>query len=343
MPVFFSDNGVLSEPEKAHSPAQDYEPVGIGKPLCVEILHVAFGDVRDLRGKAEVLVSSWAKLGGTGSPGPRVINVMRTGVDEFEHLSSFGAAEYGNPLSYYAPSYKGERLRLSIELLEIDKLRPEGVRTLGNALGKLARLAVFAPQLAYMTLAPDVLKLGRKLYNLLNRNDQVLLEHLDLAFDEPDLKVLTSGRFVIIHSNQRASTILRDFRLSSGSELVTETGTLAEETGMKSPYVVIRINAEEKPEYRDFEIDHATQERLAGVLNENITEEFAEFVRNGVAATVRLDAIGNLVELKNRLDEAPSDDEKRKIIEEAQNELRRLPDDLKNLVLSVLLPAPDGD
>ena len=336
MPVFFSDKGGLSEPEKVHFADPNYEQVAIGKPLYVEILHVAFGDTRDMFGKAEVLVSSWARLGGAGRSGPRLINVMRTGVDEFDHLSSFGAAEYANPLVFYTPNYNGERLHLSIEMLEIDKLRADGVKRLGEALSGLSQLTVFASELAFMSLAPEVLGLGRKLYNLLNRNDQVLLERLDLAFNEPDLKVLTSGRFVLVHKEQSASAILKKFKLSAGSELVTSDGRPAEEAGMKSPYVVIRINAKEMPEYRDFEIDSAAQDELRKFLNGVVTDELAEFVRSGVRDTANLNAVLKLMRLKKELDGTHDDGRRRAIVQEAQNEMRRLPDELNNLVLSVL-------
>ncbi|MBN1594127.1 MAG: hypothetical protein JW941_12860 [Candidatus Coatesbacteria bacterium] len=338
MPVFFSENGMLSEPEIVHAPTPGYESVVEGKPLCVEILHVGFGNVRDLLGKSEVLISSWAKLGGTGSPGPRVINVMRTGVQQFDDLSDFGSADYGNPLVFYTPCYKGERLRLSIELLEIDKLKKDGIKSLGDAMRGLSSLAVFAPQLAYMTFAPNVLELARKLYNLINRNDQVLLEHVDLAFNEPDLKVLSSGRFVIVDGNQRASKLLEEFRLSAGSRLVTSDGKRAEDAGMASPYVVIRINAREFPEYREFAIEHAAQEKLAAFLNNEMIAELAEFVHDGVAATAHLDAIENLIVLKKKLDITGTDVEREEIIEQGISEVRRLPEDLKDLVLSILLP-----
>jgi len=341
MPVFFSDKGNLSEPEKVHYPDPNYEQVAVGKPLYVEIIHVAFGDTRDMFGKAEVLVSSWAMLGGAGKPGPSLINVMRTGVDEFDHLSSFGAAEYANPLVFYTPSYSGERLHLSIEMLEIDKLRADGVQRLGEALSGLSQLTVFASQLAFMSLAPDALNLGRKLYNLLNRNDQVLLERLDLAFNEPDLKVLTSGRFVLVHKEQSASAIPRDFRLSAGSELVTEDGRPAEEAGMKSPYIVIRIDAKDRPEYRDFEIDSATQDELRKFLNESVTEDFAEFLRSGVRDTANLNAVLKMLRLKKELDATRDDSRMRAIVQEAQNEMRKLPDELNRLLITAL-SAPEN-
>ena len=341
MAVFFSDKGNLSEPEKVHFADPNYEQIAVGKPLYVEIIHVGFGDTRDMFGKAEVLVSSWARLGGVGKPGPRLINVMRTGVDEFDHLSSFGAAEYGNPLVFYTPGYSGERLHLSIEMLEIDKLRADGVRRLGEALSGLSQLTVFASELAFMSLAPDALELGRKLYNLLNRNDQVLLERLDLAFNEPDLKVLTSGRFVLVHKEQSTSAILKNFKLSAGSELVTKDGRPAEEAGMKSPYIVIRIDAKERPEYRDFEIDSAAQDELRRFLNESVTEELADFLRSGVRSTANLGAVLRLLRLKKDLDATGDDSRRRAIVQEAQNEMRKLPDEINNLLLTAL-SAPEN-
>jgi len=334
MPAFFSDNGKLTLPSIPHSQDGRYAPIEIGKPLCVEILHMAFGDVKDWWGKAEILVSSWAKSGGTAKPGARLVNLMRNNVPEFHHISDFGAAEYGHQLVYYTPSYRGTTVRFSLEFLEIDRLDGNEIAKLGNALKGIGLLPVFAPQLSFLALAPQILEIGRKLYELFNRNDVVLLEHMDLSFNEPDSNVLTSGRYVLINGNQNVLTFAQKFRLEPDNMLHTETGRLAEEEGLKDAYVVIRINSVQKDEYKDFEVNSTAQGLLDAVVNQGISTNIAELLTESVKAANQFGSFEKVLGLKKRLNAEPEkQDEWKKAIE---NELKILSDDQAILLRDVL-------
>ncbi len=335
MPAFFSDNNTLVLPEVPHSDDQRYEPVGIGKALSVEIAHIAFGNIRDRWGKAEALVSSWARTGETAKPGPRVINAMRNNISVFEHLSNFGAAQYGHPLLYYSPSYDGKTLRLSVELLEIDKIGKDNIKKLGNGLRSLSRLAIFAPQLAYLALAPDVTEIARKLYNIINKNDLVLLEHIDLSFDMPDSNVLTSGRFVLVEGNH-SSSFTKEFKLSFDNKLVTQAGAPAEQAGLTDAYVVLRINAKERDEYKGFEIDSATQQVLQQFLNQGVTEEIAEVLTESVDAAIRMDAVNTVLKLTKRLGRTTDDAKKEEFKKEIESNIKHLSEDQADLLRDAL-------
>ena len=335
MSAFFSDKTRLFLPEVPHSADERYESVGIGKPLSVEILHLAFGNVRDWWGKSEILVSSWAKTGGTAKPAPRVINLMRKNISEFDHLSDLGAAEYGHQLVFHTPAYKGEILRFSLEFLEIDKLKPDEIESLGNGLKSLSRLAIFAPQLAYLSLAPEVLELGEKLYNTINRNDLVLLEHLDLSLNIPDSKVLTSGRFVLVNGNH-SSNLVEKFKLDFDNKLKTNDGILAENAGMKDAYIVICINAAEREEYKEFEYDSETQQILQAFLNQGLTQNIADILSDSVKAAIQFDSVKEVLKLKKDQDREDDNAKKQKIGKDIETELKRLAVDQAALLKEVL-------
>lgn len=336
MPAFFSDKANLVLPEYPHSDDPRYEPVGSGKPLCLEILHISFGNVKDWLGKAEILVSSWAKTGGSAKPAPRAINVMRKNVSTHEHLSDFGAADYGHQLVYYTPSYGGETLRFSLEFLEIDALRKKGVEALGKGLKELSRLAVFVPQLTYLSLAPEAMELGRKLYNIFNQNDLILLEHLDLSLGVPDSKVLTSGRFVLVNGNH-SSSFIDKFKLDFDNRLKTKDGKLAEKAGMEDAYVVIRINAQERNEYKDFEVESEAQQILEEFLSQKtITENIADLISDSVKAAKQFHSVEEILKLKKNLNREGEEDKKRELKEKIENELKKLSDDQVDLLKDAL-------
>lgn len=335
MPAFVSIDGNLSLPSEPRPDDSKYKPVASGQPVCIEILHMAFGNVKDWWGKSEILVSSWAKTGGTAKPGARLVNVMRKKIPQFHHLSDLGAAEYGHQLIYYTPAYNNETIRFSVEFLEIDKLGGDSTAKLGNALKGLGALPIFAPQLSYLALAPQVLELGRKLYNIFNRNDQILLEHLDLGKD-PDGNILSSGRYVLVRGNYNALKFTKDYKIQADNKLYAQNGELAEKAGMIDPYVVVRINAIEKKEYKDFEATSAAQEILDTVLNQSITTEIAEAITESVKASKQFDSVKRVLDLNKQLSKAKTEEKKTELKSAIDNEFKKLSEDQVSLLKEAL-------
>lgn len=334
MSVFFSDKTRLHLPEFPHSPDDRYEPIGRGKPLCVEIIHMAFGNVKDWWGKSEILVSSWAKTGEHAAAGARAVNVMRTGIDPYDHLSNLGAAEYGHQLVYYTPNYQGGTLRLSIEYSEVDKLKKEGIQTLGRALQGLAALPIFQPELAYLALAPEALELARKAYNIINRNDRFLFEHLDLTLSVPDSNVLSAGRYVLVRGGY-SQKFTQNYSLNYDNKLYA-SDRLAEEAGLKDAYAVLRIDGKERPEYKDFEATSTAQEIVDAAVNEKMTESLAGLITDGQKAITQSGAFETVIRSKRKLDSETDADKKKNLQASIDGALKLLTSDQADLLKPVL-------
>jgi hypothetical protein len=336
MTAFFSDKGKLSLPVVAHGPSKKYNPVSLGQPLCVEIIHMALGDVNDWWGKSEILVSSWAKTGGTPMPGVRLVNLMRKEIAKFDHIADLGAAEYGHQLIYYTPAYNGKPLRFSLEFLEIDRLDGKAISKIGKALQNFGTLPVFAPQLTFLSMAPEALEIGKRLYDLLNRNDVVLMENLDLSFSDPSCSILSSGRYVLVKGNQNTSTFTEKFKLAEDNTLRTKEGILAEQAGLTAPYIVIRINAIDKSEYNSFENDRAAQEILDQVLNQGLTQNLADLLSETVKTTKQYESVKKILELKKELNKSKAIDKQAELKTAIENELKNISEEQKTLLKEVL-------
>jgi hypothetical protein len=333
MSVFFSDKTKLHLIGNRHSQDDRYTEIKKSSPLSIEIAHIAYGNIRDAWGTSEVLISTWAKTSALPKPAPRVINAMRKGIKEFDHLSSFGAAEYGNPLVFYTPAYSGNTLRLSVELLEIDRIGEEKVQKLGKGLASLSKLAIFVPQLATLSMSPDILKISVKLLNLFNRNDTVLFGHLDLNLDRA--KLLTSGRYVFVEGDH-PDDFIDKYKLNYDHKLVTNDGAPAEDDGMVNPYVVLRFDGRERSEYKDFELDSEVQSQLARHLNEEITTELADFMSTAVATSIKFKWTNKVLKLKRQYNRLTDEGEKTKKMEEINEELKRFSKDHIDLLKEAL-------
>lgn len=339
MPAFFSDKGRLMLPERAHSDDDRYEKVELGRPLCVEIEHIGFGDIQDWWGRAEAIMSSWGKVGRDPKPVPRLINMMKTGIEPFSHLGDLGAAQYGTRLVYYTPSYNGAPLRMTLELVETDKFRSSQIDSLAKALREVAKLtSIFAPQLAYLSLTRKVVKPARRLYNLLNGSDLVLFSNLDLSFNDPFRKILTSGRFVLV-KDVNATDFIKNFKLGIDSnELHDSEGRPAEQAGFTGAYAVLKVDARERSEYKDFEAESAVQAKIKEFLNEKVdlTEDFAEGIATLVKGVRSFDSVKGILKLHSALQDANTEDKRGKMGKDIEAELKKLSDDDSSLLKKAL-------
>jgi hypothetical protein len=261
---------------------------------------------------------------------------MRKHVKPYDQNTDWGAAEYGHKLVFYTPSYGGETVRISVECLEIDRLGGNDITKLGKAMRGLGELPVFAPQLSYLALASEALELGRKLYNIFNTNDTVLLEHLDLG-NSPYENKLSSGRFVLVRGSHDPKQFIEQYKLGSDNKLCNKDNIPAEKTGLTDPYVVLSINAVERNEYKNFELDSAGQEILDAVLNQkNITENLATLITDTVKGAKHYSSVGKVMELKRKTDKEKDDEKKKMLKANIENELKRLDEEQVSLVKEAL-------
>ena len=111
---------IKAAPQLPTGTATAYEPVGIGKPLGIEILTVYTGDapVGGLFGnkKKDLLVVSGVKGPETFAAAPRAINQMRDDVGSKVYLQGSAFAE-GSTIVYYTPSLINASLFTSVEMV----------------------------------------------------------------------------------------------------------------------------------------------------------------------------------------------------------------------------------
>ena len=344
MPAFASVNGKLSIPSDSHPLDSRYEPVGVGKPLCVEILHWAFGDIEDWWGKSEILSASWSKLGRGAKPGPRLVHFIRKDINKFDHIDQLGAAQYGHRLVFYTPAYDGRQLRLTLQYVELDKAVKKNINAIGSALINLGSLPVFAAQLPFLLALPSGLELGRKIYNLFNRNDKILAESLDFRLDGGDFYRLTSGRYVVVGGSHLPHVFTEKYKLAAQGPqknrlVTTQDNTPAEMSGMVSPYVVLRVNGEKVSDYEGFEIEGTAQEMIEAVLNgdTNLTDEAAELISAAAKSAKEYETVKQIMARKREMAAAGTDEEKAKKLKEIQNLLKLVSDENQVALLTSAL------
>ena len=349
MPTFASVNGSLSIPSDDHPNEERYTPLAVGRPLCIEILHWALGDVRDWWGKAEIMSASRAALGAGRKRGAAVLHFIRGGIEPFDYVDQLGADRDANRMIFYTPSYDGKELGLTIQYVELDGIAKKHTEKLGQALMGLGRLAPFAAQLPHLAVLPEVVELGRRVYNFLNDNDRIMTERIDFKFDDSDFNRLRAGRYVVVDGSHRIDEFVTTYRLAEAgplkNRLIKGDGESADRE-IRSPYVVFRVTCKERPEYASFEVESAAQEMVEAVLNSrDLSEEVSDLIADAAKAAKEYGTVKEIIRQKRVLDKlGEGADEKKKedLGREIDALLRRLGDEERATLLTEVLGLGDA-
>jgi hypothetical protein len=340
---FFGDaDGKLISLDDKYVEDSDYGKVEIDKPLCIEIMEIAYGKLGDWGKRAEILVSSWAKQGGQAKSGVRAVNSMRKDIPKNNaFFSNLGGQEYGHNLIFYTPTYSGQTVRLTLELLEIDKdISKESIAALTNITGQLGGLPIFAPQLFIFANLGNIFEIGRKVFNMINNNDRIFKTDLDFNFNKPHLKTIRAGRYVLTGDKRKDNKpfveqdFIDKFTLHN-NRLKDATGNSPESQGYISPYVVITVSTEVRKEYENFELSQEAQDILDKVLDKPSADVF-EIVSDGVKAVKQGDLTKVIIRLAKKLKTETDPAKIEAIKAEIAKALAKLDEDTADLLKEVL-------
>ena len=203
MSVLLSINGGLVATTNEHA-GTDYRPVEVGKPLAVELLTFFPGSSFKGRGcKAELMITSQVRLGPVQDPAPQKINMMLRNYlfKKASPVQDYGADVYGDPMLYYTKAYVGERLGITLNGVEMDKIKPELWRGIGQTLSKagrqVGRLGMFTAAAPYFDFIRIAAKVGEVITKAAMRNDRLDMSRVDLYPAPTDKRVLQSARYVL--------------------------------------------------------------------------------------------------------------------------------------------------
>ena len=185
-------------------------------------------------------------------------------------------------------------------------------------------------------MAPEALEIGKKLYDILNRNDVILMENLDLSFADPSSSILSSGRYVLVKGNFNSTNFLDKYILADDNMLRAKDGQLAEQAGLTAPYIVIRINAIEKNEYASFENDRVAQEVLDQVLNQGVTQNLAILFSETAKSVKQYDSVKKILELKKEFNKSKLKEKQAELMAAIENELKNTSEEQRTLLKEVL-------
>ncbi len=269
MSVLLSIDGEFFSTSTGH-PGTGYDPITIGRPLAIELLTFFPGaDIKEWGNKAELMITSQIRLGPSQDPAAKQINMLLRNYRfrDADPVQDYGGDVFGDPMLFYTKAFTGQRLGLTVTGVEMDKISPSlwtGIRTTLSNVGSLAFFTSAAP---YLGAAGIGVKVAKLLAKGVMRNDRLQIGRADFRYASLDQPLLQSGRYVFWnHKKGPTSSAMRSKYKLTGTDYDTpnilvakEDDTLYEDT----PYFVVRIDAQKRPEYDDFELGSQSAELLA--------------------------------------------------------------------------------
>jgi len=107
---------------------------------------------------------------------------------------------------------------------------------------------------------------------------------------------------------------------------------------MKYPDAVLKVDARERLEYKDFEADSDAQAKIKEFLDENVdlTEDLAEGIATLVKGVRSFDSVKGVLKLHSALQDADTNEKREKIGKDIEAELKKLSDDDSSLLKEAL-------
>lgn len=235
--------------------APDFQAVGIGKPLSIEIASIYTGDAPGtaLGQPPSLLVASAVKSLVTFDVAPRAINQLIGKIEDFTCYVPSALTE-GCPVVYYTPALADETLLCSFELVA-ETFRKTTVEMISKLLASAGGLPVFAPASLYLMAGSALVKIAGDLGKLVLQKQPFLRDDLNLQFATPGIHPSIAHATVIY--NQKDEAELTAYKLGRvglpGRErqvlIHPQTG---EEYRGAAPYMVALIDGRSRPDLASF-------------------------------------------------------------------------------------------
>jgi len=233
---------------------RDFSPIGIGKPLSVEIATVYVGEYRRfLGGRKDVMVVSGVKNAATFNATSRAINLQQEKIDQNAYLSQT-AFNDGTKFVYYSPAMDAEEILISFEIM-FDNFDERLFETISSLLGTASGVPVFLPAAPYLFAGSQLVNIGAKLGESIFSGRPALSGTIPVRFTSPLLPVTEPREFIIYNQEDRAefSNLKVDVVDVGGtSELRLINKDTAEVYSGYAPYVIVLLDGKERQDLKSF-------------------------------------------------------------------------------------------
>jgi len=239
---------------------RDFTPIGVGKPLSIEILTIYSGDAPGrFLGRKDMLVTTGVKSIGTYNSAPKAINQIVRKVNDNQHYEP-SAFNQGSPIVYYTPALDMDTIFCSFHLIA-DTFNESIFENISSLLGKAGGIPLFAPAssvlLAGSTLSSIVAKLGKAIFE----TKPFFKGDFNIRLETPG-QIPTKAKYILITDKKFEREFIsfapKNITIADNNyvRLVNKNNN-KEYTG-DAPYILVSLDGRERDDLKDFKPTQAS-------------------------------------------------------------------------------------
>lgn len=227
-----------------------FEPIGIGKPLTIQLRHIYTGNrAHGFWGDKDMLVVSAMRSISTYDAAPRAVNFLVRKSENNRNFRTVDAVDKGTPLVCYSPSLSQSSSVITVEVM-FDSFPKEAFDAVSQAFSLAAGVPVFAPVSAYFVAAGIVTKLLGNVGKSLSNGTPALRRTEEVTFVTPGSQTAIA-RFALLISDNVEAAILQEYKINTRGMLVRIDDETRNYDGPE-PYVVLSLDGRENDDFKNF-------------------------------------------------------------------------------------------
>lgn len=229
----------------------DWQPIGVGKPLTIEIREVYTGKFPSsaFGSQKPMLVASATKSIATFDAKPLALNFLTRKTAKNSRINRPGANQQGTPVIFYSPAMTDLSMTVDLSMV-FNEFPKEFFDIVSGALKSAAGVPVFLTQSMYLLAASEVTRIAGAVGEMLFDGKPAFeaSEAIDLAL--PGAAAAIAGFMLITPGNVDSvdATLRRDYQIKAG-KLVNEKG---EPYAGDVPYVILAVDGTPRPDLEHF-------------------------------------------------------------------------------------------
>ena len=231
-----------------------FSPIGIGKPLSIELATIYTGDYRRFLGvKKDVVLVSGVKNIRTFQSTSRAINLKLKSIEELSYLE-FSALDDGTNIVYYTPAMDSESMFVSFELM-FDNFDTELFDSLSGLFNTSSGIPVFLPAAPYLLGGSQLINIGSRLGEMFFTGKPSLSSTLQIQFQSPILPPTEPREFVLY--NEKDISEFENLKVAvidapGGPKLRLVNKIDGEIYHGKAPYLIVLLDGRKREELNAF-------------------------------------------------------------------------------------------
>lgn len=228
-----------------------FEPIGIGKPLTIEIRHVYSGRFPKknlFRRSADMVVTSAIKSSPVISEATTAINFLRRDVKARTGFSTPHADEFGTPVVFYSPALAQRNTTLTIKF-GFDEFPGDQWDRFAEVLAGAAGMPLFSPASLHLHGASAVASLVSRLGETLFDRHAAFRATESITFARPGSSIPVAN-FALMMPDEEAERQILKTHIIRGGKLVHAQTDLPYDGD--APYVVISLDGRRNDELNHF-------------------------------------------------------------------------------------------